>query len=151
MGAEGAAEHLSRCPGPWHCPIGAAGTPREALPRAKTAGAGRARGEAPFNEQLVTWPPFRAWGLILPAGASQPRSVVAKLGRDGLVQRSGPLPWPLSVALHWARCSDGAEVPAGRESWRPRHTGVNRAVAGRSSLSARAADAFQASVSTVLN
>lgn len=123
--AKGAAEHRSRCPGPRRCPAGAAGGTagsaasfaRERRRRRRERGAA---GGPPLSELLVAWPPFRAGGLILPAGTTQPRRLVEKGVGGRLVQRSAPPPRPPSAAPRGARCPNGSEVPPGRgrrRSW----------------------------------
>lgn len=118
----------------------------------RDGGSGKRRGggwwdgrDIPLNEQLVAWPPFRTGGLILPAGATQPRSLVAKLGGGGGESRAGaalgsaaPGSSPRLCAGLATRTGLKPPPPRGKGvppalGWRPRHIGVNRAAAGRSS------------------
>lgn len=124
--ARGAAEHRSRGPGPRHCPAGA---PRGALPRPPEGGdagggSGERRGDS-FSELLVAWPLFRAGGLILPAGTTQPRRLVAKGAggegwRSALLRRPGRPP----------QLRAGLAARTGPKSLRSGHAGGAGQVAG---------------------
>lgn len=79
-------------------------------------GSGERRGD-PLSELLVAWPPFRAGGLILPAGTTRPRRLVAKGAGGG---KAGEALGSAAPAALRARCPNGSEVPAGRgrrRSW----------------------------------
>lgn len=109
-GGRGRGEQPSIPPG---APVpGAAGAPRGALPQGLDGGSGERRGGPPPRELRIAGPPFRAGGLLLPAGTTRSRSLVAKRGRSRAgAALASPAPRPPEAALRRASCPDGAEIP----------------------------------------